>query len=347
MRRFILKISLFVVIILVLCNAIKIFVPYHWGNAYYSVKIRHLEKQKIFPHAVFFGSSRIYRQVDIAVFDSTYSALSGERIRSFNLGAPATFCPQSYFLFEHFLRSDAAKEVKYAFLEITDIDIIGSEVMHEARTNYWHNVRDYYFVLNSVLNNQSLGLAKKCEYFRHYTVSYLENTFNIGHFGEMMVNDHYYDPIYLGESGNGYMSLEEELRTSTNKNVRKNLIQRVKSLKQKGLDQRAAEAKKYLQKPLVAYDHIHLNRIQQLQAMARAKGVKLIFILCPRSVNAYSGSLYQALPHSQKIQLASPQLFPELYEKHLSYDIGHLNEKGSKIFSALLAREFYRLQVAP
>lgn len=72
------------------------------------------------PDALFWGSSRIYRGIVPSVFDT---ACGLENINSFNLGAPGTNPPESYYLYENFLgqydKLYPEGGLRYAFMELT------------------------------------------------------------------------------------------------------------------------------------------------------------------------------------------------------------------------------------
>ncbi|MCP3933638.1 MAG: hypothetical protein GY705_31610, partial [Bacteroidetes bacterium] len=114
MKYFLKNILLYFLIYLGLSFIISICVPYHWGNPLYSVKISYLEKENDRPfNTYFFGSSRVFRQFDPTLFDSLAHAFTNEEIRSYNMGAPGTIVPQTYYLYERFLNSELSNGVKY------------------------------------------------------------------------------------------------------------------------------------------------------------------------------------------------------------------------------------------
>jgi len=63
MKKLVIKIALFLIVFVLIRISILLFVPYHWGNPWYSSKIQYLEKTQLKPNTIFFGSSRIYRQI--------------------------------------------------------------------------------------------------------------------------------------------------------------------------------------------------------------------------------------------------------------------------------------------
>ncbi len=344
MKKFILKIILFIIVYLTIEKIISVFIPYHWGNPWYSTKIQYLEKETDLPNTFFFGSSGVYRQINPFIFDSVSKSLATENIISYNLGSPATFCPQTYFLYEEFLRSSVSKNAKYAFIELTDIDILHKELIHQERTTYWQNLHDVRFVFTSVFNNKKMRMPMKLKYVSSYILSYLANIFHVGHYGQEIFTANYYDKNYLGRNKDGFFPLEHELLVTKNKVVKDHLYERQRSLKADSLSiiERAKESVKLFSKPTKDIDVIHLNRIIELIELSKKKGVTLFFLLGTKRSSQNLINLYYSIPDANKIQLANANDYPELYSYESAFDQFHLNIKGAYFYSSDLAKEFYK-----
>ena len=76
--------------------------------------------------------------------------------------------------------------------------------MNREQTNYWLDLNETKFVLNSFSINPYLSNEKKKKQVRRYIVSYIENTIHWGHFGEHLMKENFYDKRYLGEKKNGF-----------------------------------------------------------------------------------------------------------------------------------------------
>ena len=133
-KPFIKKLFVFYFLYLILSSFISVLTPYHQGNPWYSTKIQFLEKNNQIVHnTFFFGSSRIYRQIDPHLFDSTLNLSLQESVSSYNVGAPATFNPQTYYLYENFLKSKLSNGVKYCFIELMNVDLGSRKLMHQEK----------------------------------------------------------------------------------------------------------------------------------------------------------------------------------------------------------------------
>ncbi len=350
MKRFLKNSTLFFLIYLGVSLIISCFLPYHWGNPRYSVKIKHLKRNQGDKYdTYFFGSSRVYRHIDPSLFDSLVNATKGQNIHSFNLGAPGTFPPQSYFLYEQFLDSELSKGVKYCFLELMDVANIPDHIMHEEKTNYWLNGKDMSFVFQSVISDKNESAAQKFTQLSVYFKSYLERVLHLGHFSRQLTETNYYDPEYLGPSQNGHLPLEYEIETASNPALREALLERRQGLEKfpTALEQRkkrmiAAESKTLSNE----YDRIHQQRILELIQKSRRSGIQLIFMfIAPKPNSAYRNvvDLKPHLPDDQLIEI-TPLKYPELFTIENAFDIGHFNTQGVRLFTSYLAEEFKEIR---
>nr|WP_294776174.1 hypothetical protein [uncultured Flavobacterium sp.] len=342
-KKFVYKVlfflALFVTARLVVLFFVPKFIPYHWGNPWVSTKIRHIEKADSQPNIYFFGSSRIYRQINPKYFDSLANQTFEHQIKSFNMGAPATFVPQTYYLYSHFLRSSLAKNTKTVFLELTPIDPIGEELMHQERTNYWLDINQMSFVYSSISKDKTLSLSQKAARLHRYSISYLESILGIGHYGEEITNSGYYDPTFLGKNKDGFYPLEDEVSDKATTE----LTARRDKFNPTDLKDRANKSAHFYDKISSKYDKIHLKKVKELIAVSKSKGIQLIFIISPRSTNQALINLAHQIPSKNCIDLSNYKKYPEFYDLQNSFDIGHLNNKGSNMFTKSIYVEYLKM----
>ena len=347
MKRFLFKTSLFFFLIIVLNHFLLLFSNYHWGNPWYSSKIEHLEtklktKYDKLPNTYFFGSSRVYRQINPRVFDETHNKISKIKRESYNLGAPATFCPETYYLFERFLKSEIANDTDLVFLELMSVNLISKDLMQKERTTYWQNLSDIRFVLNSFNNNSDLKFKKKVKGSKDYLISYLYKQFDFNHLKFSLFNNEN-NMDYIGSNNDGYFSLDYNLEITKDEIVRKDLIER----KNKYLNDSVLLKKRILN--LINYhsvannnfDEVNLKRVLNLIDISKSNGIELIFILPHIVLDENLINLSKKIPQKNLIDLSNPEKFPELYNDENFFDIGHLNYKGAKLFTELLVNEYF------
>ena len=345
------KVLLYAVIVLLIAQLSKLIfsLSYYWGNPWYGSKIEFLKSKntKDLPNTFFFGSSRVHRQIDPAKFDQTLDTISTLSVNSFNLGAPATFCPQTYYLYENFIQSDIASNTKYVFMELMNIELINENVMHQSRTIYWQNFSTFKFVMKAIFSDDQVDWKHKFGYLVRYGISFIESQYRIGFLGQLIVKKTDFNREFVGPETNGYYPLESELKVTTNRIIKNDLVKRKSSLDgdTTSLSMIALSSIKNFEDQTSTPDSIHLEKINDLIKISKDKHIKLIFVLSPRNSSSRLVSLYKSIPASNKIDLSNAAEFPELYTKENTFDIDHLNTKGSEIYSTLLAEKFKDLIV--
>jgi hypothetical protein len=344
MNKFGLKIGLFCLILITIAKVTTAYLPYHWGNPWYSTKINYLNNlDSANYNTYFFGTSRIYRQINPVVFDSICNISCKETISSFNLGAQATFSPQSYYLYEKFLNSELNKDVKYCFLELTHISFISDFFLHREQTNYWLDLSELKFVINSFINNPHVSLKNKKKQLKRYVLSYIENTIHWGHFGEHIMNSNFYDTRYLGKLKNGFFPMDLDFETTNDKFVKDHyqLINNTMLNDTSILNKNFEISKSHYNNISKDYDKAHYNRLLSLIDLSKKKGINLILLLSPRNSSKDLLKLMQMIPEDNKIDMAIPlKENKPYYTISNSFDRGHLNSNGANLYSEGVAKKF-------
>lgn len=343
MKKFLIKFSIFFTLIFIAERMFEMTVPYHWGNVWYSSKFRYLKKHHSVHNTLFFGSSRTYRNINPAVFDTSVNQKLNIRVKSFNLGAPATACPQLYYLYENFLKdSELSKNTKYVMMELTGLNKFFAHLLHRELNTYWQNYSEVKFVINMVKTENTYSPQQKLKCYLIYSISYIENLLNLGHFSSQIMDDNYYNQSYLGAHNNGYYPLELRLQNATNYIIKNNLLQRTQALTNNpsGIKYRADNSIEFMKTHKMDANKIHLKRINALIEKSKQKGITLIFLLQPLCNDKEAVALYKQIAPENKIELFDASQYPQLYSFDNAFDIGHLNTKGSYLFSKLLADKF-------
>lgn len=339
---FLLKVLVFFALYVFISILISFFIPYHWGNPWYSSKIKYLENSEDNNYnTFFFGSSRVYRQINPSVFDRVANLSNDDTIRSFNLGAPATFCPQTYYLYEEFLKTDVSDKAKYCFIELMGVDYISDNMMHQERTTYWqtYTVIEFVFKYSFFPNGSFKFDYSRAKMFLRYVLSYIENTLHIGHFGQQILDNNYYNTRYIGNSNNGFYSLESDLKDSNDEFLIKRRIKFLSDSSQLELRKSIIKSD-YSERSTSRLDNVAAKKLNELICISKNKGVKLFFILSPRYRSVESLSLLNSIPSEHLIDMCNPATNIDYYMFEKSFDVGHLNDIGADIYSANLATVF-------
>jgi hypothetical protein len=342
MKKFFKKILIVLVGYLLVVQLINFFAPYHWGNPWYSSKIQFLENKNLEKeyNTFFFGSSRIYRQLDPKLIDSIVNQQSNVEINSFNLGAPATFCLQNYYLYEHFLNSELAANAKYTIIELNSANEIPRNRLNEERTYYYQNFPDLYFLYKYTLEDKKGFSFKSFSFLSGYFISYLEKIILPANLKHFMVSDDFYKEKYLGVDKRGYFSLEYDIKTTEDTIVLNNLLERKKELNVEELNHRKNEIQNDYLTGRGNYNKTHLAKIKYLISKSKEHGIHLFFLMSPRAVDEDIICLSKHIPSSNLLDFANPNEYELLYVKENSFDNGHLNNKGSIEYSNLFSKKF-------
>jgi hypothetical protein len=346
MKNFMFKLIAFACTLFACIQLIFAFIPFHWGNQYFSTKFSYLEtSQPSNYNLFFFGSSRVNRQIAPFVFDSIIKSQSSLEINSFNLGSPATFCPQNYYLYEKFLESNLSSNTKFCLVELMPVTPISTYFFHQEQTNYWINFEELKFIIKSFNQNKKYNKLEKEKHIRRYIESYIESFFHIGHLGKQLLTTNFYDYRFLGERLDGYYPMGLELRTVKDEEINKHLIEISLEIKKDStiLNKRFNDAIEFYNNKDESFDSIHLNRILNLLDKSSKLGIKTIFFISPRSSSQELINLFNKIPKENKIDMANPYIYKEFYLLKYAFDRGHLNEQGAKIYSEAIANEFLKL----
>lgn len=326
MKLFIYKLILFVLLYLVIRQAIIYLVPYYWGNSCYLSKIKYLKESNLKPNVVFFGSSRIYRQVNPNLYDSIYFAHNKTKIESFNFGTPGNFPPQTYYLLNNFIESEIAQNCKLIFLELSNFINIDKVSLTQERVYYWTNLNFLILIIKSTIKRKDLSVDGKIEIIKNYINVFLKKVLGIGLFYDALKKENLYDELFLGPDKNGYVSLDYEfLKTSS-----EDLANRKKSLDILDLERRLKYASSRKEELNEIVDRVHLQYLYKMIENASKHGIKLIFILPPRNSSQILSNLANALPKNSVVDLSKNKDF---YTLENSFDNGHLNSKGANLFT--------------
>lgn len=347
MKKFLIKIGTFGLVLLVLSNMFHFLVPYYWGNPEYYVKAHYLQQNPEMFNTFFFGSSRTYRHVDPIMFDK----LAISTNKSFNLGSPSTYVPEGYYLLENFIQNSNSVEGGFIIIELQAINHISNKNLHTMRTKYYLGLEEYLFAIRAISESGSITDSEKSNSIRNYTVTFVDKLSGIGLLSDIITNIFDYrlnttvpDDIY-GLDTRGHYSLDTEVsELLTDKLIRRNayLIEHPADL-----DYRRTQAENaYQDKVSFDYTSVHLGKVQALISMSEEKGYYLIFMLPPRL--SYDGYLelipiFENIDNNHKIDLANPDVFPEFYSIENSFDTGHLNDAGVELFTLRLVTEFNKL----
>lgn len=303
-----------------------------------SIKADHYRAHADEIDVVFVGSSRVYRQLSVPVFERELAARELPWT-AYNLGLPGMRFLEALATAEDVLRRDADR-LKWIVFELQDPE----PGRHEARRFTWRNVRWHSprrtaLAAGRVLASDRPWDAKLTEAAAHLGQGLMRFA-NAGT-GTRAVREllGWRAPVPDGTPG-GFLPLESEARKADIRERRDEFLHAF-SLDPDFLSRERRLVA--LAPPLVPPAWL-VDELERLVARAAAHGVGVVFLLSPPADHLWLAlSRLQDEPRLPRVFAYDPERFPQLYyEPALRYDERHLNLEGAKQFTTLFARQFAR-----
>lgn len=314
-----------------------------WGDEVANLKYEYYQNNIEKYDTLFIGSSRIYRHIKPVIFDSEKY---GFETRSFNMGALGFYGEKILPLVEHILEKNKNLP-KTIFCEFDFGNMPDNNNLHHIGRYFPYDLSVSLKMINS-LQDENLNRFEKMKYAYRHLVNYSDNLFKIGAGYGILSSLVGKNPLgkkksveYLGRNKDGYYSLDDNMADETGHEICE-LHQSPKLLE--NCIKISTDAWQYALKK----NHVNrffLSTFNTIIRSAEDKGVKVVFVLTPRRKKDYEYFLpvFKLLPPKNKIQLANPKEFPEFYQEALSFDFGHLNDKGAGIFTNKLCEKFSQI----
>lgn len=281
--------------------------------------------------AVFIGSSRVYRGIVPAVFDAEMKA-HGRPIRSFNFAMEAVWPPESLYRVREFLR--LRSRVRWVFIELLPVNPrITPENARTLRAIYWHDWRHTALAWREIASESAFTAGEKGAWFALHAELFFRR---------------------LSRLSQAAGWLEPRLRPELEKMARKEFAFNTPWIDAAGFvpepatpmlpelatafrRQAAGYGKDLAPVPLP--EHLR-NELRDLAATVRAAGAVPIFFVTPSTTRAENFTDLRAQGiDADLISFKDPARFPALYDPALHFDGPHLNERGARELSRLLAAE--------
>ena len=284
--------------------------------------------------AVFIGSSRVYRGIVPQVFDAELRA-RGHAIHSFNFAMEAVWPPESLYRVREFLR--LRSRVRWVFIELLPVNPrITPENARTLRSIYWHDWRHTMLAGRAITNSRGFTSGEKCGWFALHAELFVRRLSQVSRAAawieprlqprpdmEKTAREEFaFDTPWLDAEG-----FVPEPATPMPPEVAATFREQVARYAQ-GLAPVAVPA--YLR-----------DELRDLAATVRAAGAVPIFFITPSITRAENLTDLRAQGiDAELISFKDPARFPALYDPALHFDGPHLNERGARELSRLLAEEF-------
>ena len=317
-----------------------------------SEKLAYFARHKDEFDAVFIGSSRVCRQIAPGAFDARVTAATGQPMRSFNLGAPSMFLPESLYVIDRVLAQRPAR-LRWMFIELDDprprLEEHAGLVRREV---YWHGWRETTLVCAQIVTVRGIHKGDRVRMLAHQIALFGRRWTHLGRAQEWFADgslpmdrtsdDDNLDAA-LGPAADGYAPYRGVLgekkggRGADDPDTR-SFLAATAALKSGGARTQTPPTVSLLMRWLLT----------QKADTLRSRGIEPVFVIAPVTTDEET---FRRLAKEGAVRplfaFNDPAAYPELYQVNMRADTMHLNEPGSLLFTRLLAERFadYRADV--
>lgn len=348
-KKLLLRIGLLLVIVYAICQVLLMSMPFSWGNTRLNTKYEAYKENPESYNTLLIGASTTYRHINPRLFDSIVNAEYPELgIKSYNFGIPANRTPQSLYMLDNIL--DAyGDDIKYVVIDLSELTKMGADNLHKKEMIYWYTWDNIGGVMKASYESEK-GMSNKIGVPFLHAFSFAEKSFLVG-MGPTVLQQHAglnVEPLSTGPDKNGYYSLDQEMHDDPEGD----LAIRYNDLRtQDTIDFRTKRCQELYDKYKDAKKNPNQEMERQLQDVIKScekRNIHVVIMLSQRLGDRYQYliPLYNQLPEQNRIGFQNPSAYPTLNERDHLFDLAHLNEPGSTIFTHLFADEWLkRLQM--
>ena len=301
-----------------------------------SPKYAYYQTHKDEYNALFFGSSRVYHQVDPQTFDAVAQA-AGVAVHSFNFGVSGLKPLQSYVLMRDVLK-DPPKQLKWVFIEdAIDRGTAPLDEVRTARAIYWHSWENTRFAIAFALTHPYTPLKQKAAYTLGHFIPFIYHQLNLGRAiarwqPTLHISAEDQEIAIQFIQKEGYRPIDFDMPKA------QYFADNVATYKQEVAQLAEKKREETYQDALTDHATTYLKRIV---TTVKATGAKPIFVVAPTTI--YQETIHRAYAQNKIERLLTfnnPNLFPELFAPSSRADWDHLNPDAAQEFTRLLAETF-------
>lgn len=324
MKLFIKKTLILFLIFFGLSQIPEFFVSDFYGDEAFSAKYEYYQKHREDFDCLFFGSSRLFRQLDT---DTLSNLLA---IKPYNFGTSATMSPENYYQYQKFLEKEKNKQLpQIAVLEILPFKKILRENINTPKNLYWLNKEYYKYSRSYILKDDRKNSIRKAKSLVKYSSSRFLHLFNLSKFKYALADADY----YYGKTG--YLPLEEDSVNKIKAKKRRENFLKDTSI----IETRRKAGLKVCENCRI--NPVHKEKLYELINISKKKGIELFFVIAAGFEDfGEIRAVADALPKERVIDLSDPLKYPEFYVAENYFDRGHLNKTGGKLFTLAFAKDF-------
>ena len=343
MKGFLFKILFFGLIVLVVGSIAEFYYAKNnlnpfWGSGLFEDKLLNYKEHYSNSNHLFLGPSIFYRQIISDDFDKQLTE-NQETSKSYNLSIVGLTPPEDLFLLDKILDQEWAHS-KTFFLALTQVKGLSTTNLFKDRTSYYLNHTTLSLILREYLQSDQ-SFHTKVYVATTYLANYLYKVFSLSAFRKITLKGILEEPESSRQLWQkGFLALDDD-PTQANSNRTSKFLKEVDKLQKRA--EKLAQVYSNENQPQIKTPQFEY--IKELINKAKSKNTNIIFVLPPR-LKDYSKTypLSLMLPKENIIDLANPSTYPEFYQVENSFDIGHLNKKGAKLFTRRLVEEYLKIK---
>lgn len=282
------------------------------------------EIERLQPETIFIGSSHTYRHIDVAYFDS----LRGGG-KSYNLGLRGATALEIHYQAEQMLKLPFVRNL---MIELRTVEtFMQLKNRDNRRIYYYHDLRRARLATVAALSFD-MPLRKRLEVIRRRYGVVLDHYFLAGQ-GAALIEASVYEPEpYALQDQRGYLSLDRAAGVE-----RRN--QAFWTAEGQAAFFERVEQLRYRDAIPTRTDSTVAAMWVDLFHRAEAQGVGVYFIEHVGAAGwpGLARVLGSALPAGHFLLINDPDRYPEFYDPQNWFDRSHLNERGARQVTALLA----------
>jgi len=275
---------------------------------------------------VFFGSSRTFRNIDVEDFNH----LTGRQ--AFNFGVDGMGTPRHLNIIRILLENTSYLDDKCLVIEIAPWDSIGNQYENP----FYFPIPDselvpFYFF-------PEIPISQRLEGFAGFLLNRAKRLVDLPYLAWRR------GPLpppssYRWVATSGYYCLDDEWKDEL---LQKNTpapgpfqLRRDRFLARSDPNQNRKVPFRFVQ----GKENPPYRGFLEIEALARSQGCRVLFHLQPRHPDSFIPIMeqYFLLPQGRVINFCDPQAFPQFYQPENCFDSGHLNRRGARLMSQLIA----------
>jgi len=228
----------------------------------------------------------------------------------------------------------ANRTVKNVFIELQSLNNTSLNNSLTKRGSYWCN-SDYYLYTIKYIYQHERGIRGKVKNSLRYTVCFLNNFATV--YPKIDA-----DTNYTKSLKDGYLSLGDDFNIYQNPDLdkrRRDLLENYDELATRSSYANTEALTEFRSGKKI---NALVQKIDAMLDLSQESGISLYFIIPPRQETSTYRELMPLVDiyPNNIINLADSEKYSEFYDKDYSFDIGHLNDLGARIFTEYIFQEY-------